>query len=283
MISIIITSYKEERTISRAIKAFQSQNFKNCEIIVVAPDEKTLKQAKKHNAKTLKDPGQGKPTALNLTIKKAKGNILILTDGDVYVSDNSVKDLIKHFKDKEVGAVSSRPVILRTKSKMFDFWAYLTTQTKKKKRLNHIKFCSEYIYAIRKNLYKNIPKNILADDAFISLMISNQNKKIIYEPKAEVYVKYPSNLRDWIRQKKRTAGKYYQLNKYFKQKKSTEFLSEVKYGLTSLFYIKNFQHLAYFIFLIIMRLYIWFRVFFDIKLWKREFKKTWLRPVSTKN
>jgi cellulose synthase/poly-beta-1,6-N-acetylglucosamine synthase-like glycosyltransferase len=39
----------------------------------------------------LKDPGKGKPTALNSGFRKVKGKILILTDGDVLIVKNSIK------------------------------------------------------------------------------------------------------------------------------------------------------------------------------------------------
>jgi len=291
MISIIITSFKEPKTIGRAIEDFLNQDIKfKYEILVLAPDSETLDVVKKYKnkkIKTIKDYGKGKPAALNLAFSRAKGDILILTDGDVCVSNDSVNNLIKHFKDKEIGGVTGRVISSNSKNNMFGYWAYLLTSGFHNSRLldkknNKNTICSGYLYAIRKNLIERIPENILADDAFISLHINQKGFKTIYESDSEVYVKYPTNLPDWIRQKKRTASRYYQLKNYFKLSKMSSFKQETLSGSKVIFKIKNFKHLFWFIFLIIMRFYIWFRVFFDKRLWKREFKKTWQRVESTK-
>ena len=75
MISIIITSYKEPKTISKSIEAILKNNLKNYEILVTAPDSETLNVAKKHSKKNkkikmLRDLGKGKPAALNLAVSK---------------------------------------------------------------------------------------------------------------------------------------------------------------------------------------------------------------------
>ena len=285
MISIIITSFKEPKTIGKAIESFLNQKIREkYEIIVCAPDKETLDVAKKYNnVRIFKDPGKGKPTALNLVIKKAKGDILILTDGDVYVSKNSVANLLKHFRDKSIGAVSGKPVSLNSKGNIFGYWAYILTEGMHFQRLKRVDVCSGYLYAIRKKAFENIPQNILADDAYISLSILKKGYKILYEPKSEVYIKSPSNLKDWIRQKKRTAGRFYQLKQFGLLKSKThELVFELESGIKTLKLVRNFKQIVFFILLVIMRFYIWFRVMFDFRLWKRGFKKTWQRVESTK-
>ena len=47
MISIIITAFKESKTIQRAIMAIAAQNLPRHEIIVIAPDKETLDEAEK--------------------------------------------------------------------------------------------------------------------------------------------------------------------------------------------------------------------------------------------
>lgn len=293
MISIIITSFKEPKTIGKAIESFLNQKIKEkYEIIVSAPDEETLRVAKKYarknkKIKLLKDSGKGKPSALNSIFKKAKGDILVLSDGDVFAGKNSMKYLLSHFQNKQVGAVTGKPVPANSKENLFGYWAFLATEAVHNSRLKDAKqgqdiLCSGYLYAIRSKIVSHVPENILADDAYISLEISKKGYKTLYEPKAEVHVAYPDNLPDWIRQKKRTAAKFYQLNQYFKISKVISFKEELASGFTVLKNIISFRHVFYFILLGIMRAYIWFRVFFDFRLWKREFKKTWQRVESTK-
>src|SRR3989338_5204534 len=110
MISVIITSFNEEKTIGQAVEAFLNQLDvkEDIEIIVVAPDKKTLDSASKYKGvKVLQDEGKGKPSALNLAIGRAKGKILVLTDGDVHVSNNVLKEFSNALKNEKAGGVSA--------------------------------------------------------------------------------------------------------------------------------------------------------------------------------
>ncbi len=286
MISVIITSYNEPKTIGRAIESFKQEKFSEpIEIIVCAPDKETLNKAKKYKVKTVQDKGLGKPAALNNVIKKARGEIIILTDGDVYTKDFS--NLLSHFKDKSVGAVSGRVYSANSKNSLFGFWAYILSESFHNLRIKESKenkniVCSGYFYAIRKNLFEPIPEGILADDAYISFLINRKGYKTVYEPKSSVFVKYPSNLPDWIRQKKRTAGRFYQLKKYFQLSKASSLKQEIVPALLTIKKLNSPKEFFYYFLLIVMRAYIWSRVFFDFRLWKRSFKNTWQRVESTK-
>ncbi len=129
MISIIITSFKEPETIGKCIESIISQNIKyDYELIVSAPDIETLMVAKSYKAKEpriklFKDPGKGKSYALNLIFKKLQGDVFILTDGDVYMSDGSINNIMEHFKEDNVGCVTGRPVPQEHRSDQYGYWA----------------------------------------------------------------------------------------------------------------------------------------------------------------
>lgn len=293
MISIIITAFKESKSIGKAIESLLKQKINGkYEIIVLAPDNETIdvikSYAKKHKQiKSLKDEGKGKPSALNLAFKKAKGNILILTDGDVFVSKDSISKLVRHFKDNKIGGVCAKVVSINPTNNLFGYWAYLLTESFHKLRLkNHINnrniICSGYLYAIRRGIIKEIPRDILADDAFISLSTIKKGYRTIYEQKAKVYVKYPLNLIDWIKQKKRTAARFYQLKSYFNISKISSLKEELFILPEIILEVRTLKQIFWFIFLIVMKCYIWFRILFDFKLWRRSFKKIWQRVESTK-
>jgi len=283
MLSIIITSYKEPKTIGRAIESFINQNIKDYELLVLAPDKETLDAAKKYSkskkVKIIKDQGKGKPAALNLAFEKAKGSILILSDGDVFVENNSVNELLKKF-NKNIGAVSGRPISLNPRNSLFGYWSRLLTDAANNARIKKkIIECSGYLYAIR-NLKLKIPENILSEDGYVSHLIHSKGYEIEYAPDAKVYVKYPDNFKDWILQKKRSAGGYTQIKEIFK--KSRSFSKESTGIFFALTYAKNLKELIWTKMLILARLYLWLIILKDLKLKKEKFKETWKRVESTK-
>jgi len=290
MISVIVTAYKEPKTIGKAIEQILKNKIKEkYEIIVVAPDDETLNVARTYvrnnkQIKILKDKGEGKPSALNLVFTKARGDILILTDGDIYIHESALNPLISFFKDKKIGAVSGHPVSQDTKNTKFGYWGHLLTDMVDswRKRAKFIS-CSGYLYAVRKKLLKPLPKETLSDDAFNSHVISKQGYKIAYSPNSLVYIRYPTNFSDWIKQKKRSAGGYNQLKYLLDYKTNDRNLLKESLGILQVLrYPGSLKEFLWTIQLILARIYLWGIIFVDINIKKKDFKKIWVRIESTK-
>lgn len=292
MLSIIITAYKEEKTLPKAIQSIlDNPLYQKYEILVLAPDKETLDAAqvfagKYSKVKVIKDAGVGKPTALNLAVSHSKGDILVLTDGDVYIHKNSLRNLLESFKDEKVGAVSGNPISINSKDTMLGYWAYVLTNIANKRRLTATKnkkrfFCSGYLFAIRKKLFPKLQKELLSEDGFISHNVYENNFKINYSGNAKVYVKYPDNFKDWIIQKKRSAGGYNQIKNLI-GKEIRSFKSESKGGFGLFKYISNPREFFWLTMLFLARLYLWILIYIDINLKKKSHKEIWKRVESTK-
>ncbi len=294
MISIVITGYNEPKTIGKAIEQILKNKIKeDYELIIVAPDKETLDAARIYLKKTkrikiLRDEGKGKPAALNQVFKKAKGEIIIMTDADVHISSKAIPYILGIFKDKNVGAVTGRPRSLSPKNKMLGFWSHLLTDVAhdiRHKRINEGKMivCSGYLYAIRKGIIKGVPDEALSEDAVISHLIYDKGYKILYAPEAEVYVKYPTNFSDWIKQKKRSAGGYNQLSLMAKSKERMRSFGKETAGIFQVIrYPRSIKEFFYTFSLIFARIYLWLLIFWDINIKKQTLKKIWVRVESTK-
>lgn len=289
--SIIITAYKEFKTIGRAIQSILDNKLNNSEIIVIAPDKETLDVAKSFtkrnkNVRTIKDPGKGKPNALNLAVKSSLGDILVLTDGDVYTGKNAINNLVKPFKNKNVGAVSGNPISLNSKKTILGYWSYVLTKIaderrQKAKKANLRFFCTGYLFAIKKELFPKLSEEILSEDGLISHNVYKSGYIIDYSKKSHVYVKYPLTFDDWITQKRRSAGGYNQIKKLTK----TEIRSFKKesMGAFALFkYVKSFKEFLWLIILFIARVYLWLLIYRDINIRKKSHKEIWKRVETTK-
>lgn len=292
MISIIVTAYKEEKTIGKAIEAILDNKIKeNYEVLVVAPDKETLDAAKFYSKKNKKvkliqDSGDGKPAALNMIFKKAKGDILILTDGDVFINNIAIASIIRRFEDKSIGAVSGRPISLNNKKTLLGYWSHLLSDIADKRRKKATKmrkrmFCSGYLYAMRKGIIKEIPTETLSEDGYMSHLMYEAGYKIAYAPEAEVYIKYPTRFKDWIIQKRRSTGGYNQIKMWI-GKEIRSLKKETSGVFDVLKYARNFRELFYTFILLFARLYLWAVIFIDVNIKKKELKKIWLRASSTK-
>ena len=235
-ITIVITAFREPHTIGKTIESIINQNIPySYELLAFAPDLETAKviknYAKKYKKiKYIKDPGKGKYTALNLAFRKAKGEILIFTDGDVFLAKDSIKEILKPFKNKKIGCITGRPVSINSRDYMFGFWSNILTYAAHKMRIEKVSqnkpiIVSGYLFAMRNKVIKKIPLDV-AEDAIIPYMFYDKGYKIGYAPNAVVNVKYPTSFRDWISQKKRSIKSNRDIGKYVKAEKMRTFFSE---------------------------------------------------------
>jgi len=291
MISVIVTAFKESNSIKKAISSLIPQMPTDSELLVSAPDDETLNAAKELQKKynkiiLIKDLGIGKSAALNLAVSRAKGEIFILTDGDVHVGDNALKHLLEYFKEKDIGAVSGNPVSLNSREDKYGFWSYILTRVAHKRRKEALKlgmrfFCSGYFFAIRRELFPFLPEELLSEDGFISHSVYEKGYKIRYADRAFVYVKYPANFSDWIKQKRRSAGGYNQLKKILGVE-IRSFRKEVL-GIFDLFeYPSNFKEFFWLINLFFARIYLWGSIYRNVNMRKKKREELWERVESTK-
>lgn len=291
MLSIIITSYKEPKTIGKVIENILKNKLpKDYEILITTPDDETANVAKRYTKnkkiKIIRDKGKGKPAALNFVVSKAKGDIIILTDGEVFVSKNAIPALINPLKNPKIGAVSGNPISLNPKNNKYGYWAHVLTSVADEIRKNSVKkdkrfFCSGYLFAIRKKIFPKLLENLLAEDGYISQKVYEKGYKIDYSPNSKVFVKYPKNFSDWIKQKKRSAGGYNQIKKTLGVEMRS-FKSE-SFGAFRFFkYISNLKEFIWLFELFFARLYLWAVIYKDINLKKKSHKELWQRVESTK-
>lgn len=293
-ITILITAFKEPK-IARAIQAALNQKTRyEYEVLVSAPDKRTLDITKEYTQKDkrlkiFKDPGKGKSYALNLLLSKIKTDILISTDGDVEMSDNSVEDISNLFLDPEIGCVSGRPFPIESRKTKYGYWAnflFEATHRVRKQAFNSGSFieCSGYLFAFRKNKIKKFPVDV-AEDAVIPYFLWQKGYKIGYAENAKVYVKNPDNWKDWIKQKTRTHKSHGKLDIYVDTKttpKVKTFKTESRGIFWLMKYPSNLREVSWTAQLVLARLYTWIKYFLDTKILNKHYQDAWQRIESTK-
>lgn len=165
---------------------------------------------------------QGKPGVINSLEKKASGDILIITDANVFFNIDTIFNLVKHFKNKDVGLVDS----VMTHSGMSKKGIAEQENTYIRREIsikqNESRLWGAMMgpfggcYAIRKNLFTDIPENYLVDDFFINMNVIRKGKKTINSMDSAVNEDVPHNLADEFRRKVRiSTGNFQNLKHYF--------------------------------------------------------------------
>ena len=308
-VSVILTSYNEYHSIAKAISQIAKNDIKDLELLVVAPDEKTIEVAKKEFAKhpqlktskVIKDAGIGKPNAINDAVKVADGEIIVFTDGDMYIADNAISILLEGFSDEKVVGVSGHPVSLDDRNTFWGFSSHLFcygahTMRAWPSRAWPAKCASSpmsgYLYAIKMTnavaeLFP-IPIEIRAEDAYISKKIAEMGYKINYAPDALAYVKFPKNLNDWINQKKRSLGGNIQIRATPKKKglpffevRQRGIIQDIENALIPLKFASSIKEYFYLLGIYPLRLYLWILIY--IQHYKKSYSsERWEQIKSSK-
>jgi len=293
VLSVLITAFREATTIGQAIEAFLPQLPTDAEILVICPDPGTIAvvddYAARHPAvRRVTDPQRGKPAALNVGLKAARGDVVVLSDGDVVVAEDALAPLLAPFKDPQVGAVSGRPVSVSPRDVLLGYWSHLLTESIHQMRLardqtGRFLVCSGYLFAFRRALIEHVPEDALAEDAVISHFIARQGYRIRYGPQARVFVKYPTTYRDWLRQKVRTSGGYAQDHVRKSQVRMRSAWLEILNGTPlALRYPRNPREFLWTVLLFAARLHVWLLVFVNVRLLRRPLVALWQRVETTK-
>ncbi len=289
MIDVIITSYNEPKSTLKATQTILNQKINvPLRVTVVDPFPEVEDFLKLHindsRFNFFLDPGEGKSYALNLLFQEYaspnSNDLFILTDGDVHTSDDAIHSIVKAFHDKNVGCVTGKPVSVDKRDTKYGYFSHLFFAGIDRARKEYSKKqeffeCSGYLFAIRKSVILDFPLET-SEDSIIPYLFWKKGYKIAYVPEAEVYVKNPSNWRDWIAQKIRNIKAHENLSKIAPDMPRTKsFMNEVRWGtIFALKYPKSLQEFIWTFDAFAARLYLYYRAFKELRT-KKQYQDGW--------
>jgi cellulose synthase/poly-beta-1,6-N-acetylglucosamine synthase-like glycosyltransferase len=163
----------------------------------------------------------GKPGVINKLSIIAKGDILILTDANVFPEKSAIRKLVSSFCDRYVGLADSSLINTGLKKDGISIpeVAYLSIEMKLKNIEGRLwgTMMGPFggFYAIRKCSYEPLSRNILSDDFRICMNVIASGEKAISNHEAIVYEDVPNSLSEEFSRKVRISAGNFQNLKYF--------------------------------------------------------------------
>lgn len=232
-ITIGIPAFNEQANIENLILDLLNQkNSKQIiETIIIVSDgstDNTVKIVKKFKDSRIllidSRDRRGKAFSQNVIYSMSKTDYLLVLDADTRIYQ---KDFIQLMVDYAVNRPEFKLVcaenISNTKHSLFEkvlghAQLFKSDLFKKLFDLDKPLFvCNGRAMLYSKKVYKilKLPKEIIADDAYIGLFCLKNNFKIGYQNNAHIFFKQPSNMMDHYRQSKRFSDGKKQIEKYF--------------------------------------------------------------------
>jgi len=220
-VSILIAAYNEQDVIKEKVMSIINSNLPSSKIeIIIGSDCSTdntneiiSKLANNHSFINVKifTERSGKSSVVNKLVKQAKNEIIILTDANIIFSKNTIKSLIRHFKDSKIGLVDSNMVNIGIKKSGISLQekTYISSEVKFKhaesKLWGMLMGPFGGCFAIKKSLFVPIPENFMVDDFFICMNILKNGNLAINDLDAVVYEDVSNQIYEEFRRKRRIS------------------------------------------------------------------------------
>jgi len=222
-VSILIAAYNEEKVIRNKIENCLRFDYPPGSLdIWVASDgssDKTneiVKTLMAHDRRVhlLEFPRGGKSMAINKAIPFIQDDIIVFSDANTEYRHDSLKHLVRHFVDPEIGCICGRlvyknPSEVNTGKGESFYWRYETVLKKMESRLGYVAGANGAIYAIRRELFELLPPKTINDDFMISMKIVEKGFKCIYEENAIAYEDVALDTKSEFRRHVRDGGGHY--------------------------------------------------------------------------
>lgn len=221
-VSIIVPTYNEDKVIEKRIENLFDLDYPKDKYEIIVVDSCSTDKTTQVVEDTIKkyedcepalrlikeEERKGKASAINLGKKHAEGEIVLITDANSIFDKKVLKEMMPHFKNPKVGAVSGRYFISNPdktlpSSEAF-YWEIEHTTLLGESYLDSISTVIGTISAWRKELM-NFRSKAISEDLDMTIQARRNGYKIRYEPEAKVYEPSATTPEDQIKQRKRTS------------------------------------------------------------------------------
>jgi len=160
---------------------------------------------------------RGKSAVLNDLVRRARGEILVLTDARQTFAADALIQLIRNFGDPAVGAVSgaliltTRPHSEAVGEGVGFYWRYEKLIRSAESRVDSTVGATGAIYAIRRELYEPLREDTLLDDVVVPMTIAKKGYRVLFDAEARAYDRASRSASEELARKIRTIAGNFQL------------------------------------------------------------------------
>ncbi|MHA1249019.1 MAG: glycosyltransferase family 2 protein [Candidatus Helarchaeota archaeon] len=206
LVSLIIPTYNNEKTIKECIMSIVNQDYTNKEIIVVNDNssDNTIEILKelKSNYNFIKiinfNENKGSPVAMNSGFEHSAGDLIYFMDADAELTENFLEKSVSIFSDKEIDVLTCGYTPKEKSPRVYEILF-------KMNQLTEDTFVNSNNLGVIPGCFLGFKRNILDefkfneklraayDQEFLNKLIKN-NKKIFFSSKLYVYHPVPRKL-----------------------------------------------------------------------------------------
>ena len=222
-VSIVVAARNEQHTIGRRMAEFSAildRRRAPGEIILVSDGstDRTAAEARAAVARGIRilelPRNGGKAAALNIGVAQARHEILVFADARQHWAEDALERLLENFADPHVGAVSGDLAVEDSQGVMAGvglYWRYEKWIRRNESRLGSLAGATGAISAVRRELFRKIPEDLVVEDVYWPLQVAMQGYRVVHDDRAVAFDRWPACCGGEFRRKVRTLSGNFQL------------------------------------------------------------------------
>jgi len=195
-VTVIIAAHNEEANLPSKLANVYSLAYPRDKLqIIIASDGSSDRtpQILQENAPlilpVILEKQNGKACTLNAAVREAVGDILIFFDVRQSVDRDAISELASCFSDPDIGAVSGELLLetapdLPNTDALGIYWKIEKVVRKLESASGSVVGVTGAIYAMRRELYIDLPDSTILDDVLIPMNVARCGKRVVFLPSA---------------------------------------------------------------------------------------------------
>lgn len=217
-VTLFIAAFNEEDIVHKKMENCRALSYPANKLKIMWVTDGTTDRtnqllAEYKDVKILFHPARkGKTAALNRGMQYVNTPIVVFTDANTMLNKEAIREIVRQFSDPKVGCVAGeKRVEIHTAQGATAgegiYWKYESALKRLDDRLYSAVGAAGELFAIRSELFQEMPSDTLLDDFILSLRIAQQGYKIAYCKEAYATETASLNMKEEEKRKVRiTAG-----------------------------------------------------------------------------
>lgn len=229
LVSVITPTHNEEKIITKKVENLLASNYPKEKLEIIFVDDSNDSTPKILEEYSLKFPHihlikfakrMGYSPCMFAGVTASKGDILIFSDAGSFHDENTISNLVRHFSDPKIGAVTGTDVILNVEEgvgssealymKIYDF--VRTAET----NMDSTFYFKGEASAVRKELITSLDNVGATFDTATALYVRQKGYKTIFDSEAKFYEYAPKERGEQVQQKTIRAANWIKILLMFK-------------------------------------------------------------------
>ena len=155
---------------------------------------------------------KGKIAAVERIMEFIESPITIYTDANTDVNPKAIRNIVRHYNDPSIGAVAGEKRIAMSAKGAANsagegfYWKYESLLKKWDAQLYSVVGAAGELFSIRTALYTPVPPDTIIEDFFLTLTISRNGYRVMYEPEAYAVETSSASVPEELKRKIRIAA-----------------------------------------------------------------------------